>query len=36
MTCKHRWEPIWEHKHDYFYQCARCNKITFAIKKETK
>ena len=32
MTCKHRWEPIWEHHtYAYHYQCARCGNIISAI-----
>lgn len=28
MTCKHRWEPIWEHHtYAYHYQCARCGNV---------
>lgn len=37
MTCKHRWEPIWEHQtYVYHYKCARCHNIIGAILKETK
>lgn len=37
MSCKHRWEPIWERNtHAYHYQCARCGNIINAILKEAK